>query len=65
MDKISKEDFISLLGEGFHTAFRKIPVRYGNAIRKLINEMPEEDWLAILEFVCEGFRLPVIIEKEE
>jgi len=65
MDTISKEDFISLLGEGFHTAFRKIPVKHANAIRTLISDMPNEDWLAVLEFVCACFRLPIKIEKEK
>ena len=49
-----KDDVISLLGEGFHTAFRKIPVKNSTQIWQLINDIPEEDWLAILDFVYDG-----------
>jgi phenylpyruvate tautomerase PptA (4-oxalocrotonate tautomerase family) len=51
-----KADIISLLGEGFHTAFRKIPVKNADEIHKLIEEMPDEDWMAILDFVYEGIK---------
>lgn len=51
---MKKSEFISLLGEGFHTAFRKIPVKNSYEIHKLIQEMPDDDWVAILDFVCSG-----------
>ena len=49
----TKEDIISLLGEGFHTAFRKaIPDSdIGGKIWQLIRDLSQEDWDAVLEFV--------------
>lgn len=51
-----KNEIISLLGEGFHTAFRKVPVKNGVQIHNLITDLPEEDWLGILEFVYDGIK---------
>jgi len=56
-EKYSKEDIISLLGEGFHTAFRKISQsKEGRQIHSLINKLDNEEWEAILEFVWYGMK---------
>jgi len=52
----SKETVLSLLGEGFHAAFRKIPVTGGRTIYTLIRDMPKDEWKAILGFVYEGMK---------
>lgn len=55
-EKTRKEEIISLLGEGFHTAFRKaIPDSdIGDQIWYLIRDLHPEDWGAVLEFVYGG-----------
>jgi len=54
---LDKEDVISLLGEGFHTAFRKIvQTPEGTEIWRLIQKLDDEDWMAVLEFVYEGIK---------
>jgi hypothetical protein len=51
---IDYDTFCSLLGEGFHTAFRKASdspesVTIWNAIAR----MDREDWMNVIEFVAE------------
>jgi len=54
--EISREDFIELLGEGFHTAFRKATdCQQANTIWHQIQKMAPHDWSAVLEFVADGF----------
>ena len=54
---MNKKEVKSVLGEGFHTAFRKATVGYtANDIWRLIKELPDEEWNAILEFVYEGIK---------
>jgi len=49
---MSGEEIKELLGEAFHTAFRKATEWKGShEIWKLIREMPEEDWGAVIDFV--------------
>lgn len=53
--KGSREDFSSMLGEGFHTAFRKgTDCPQAHPIWKLIQEMPPGEWSAVVEFVVSG-----------
>lgn len=54
----TKNNFISLLGEGFHTAFRKAVGDSPQArkIHELIQKMPNDEWHAILEFVYDGIK---------
>lgn len=53
---MSREDFLSMLGEGIHTAFRKgTDCKQAHQIWALIDEMESEDWMAVLEFVTWGF----------
>ena len=55
-EKLTRDDFRSLLGEGFHTAFRKALDSPESAqIWKLIDVMPHREWSAILGFVLSGF----------
>jgi len=54
---MDKENVISLLGEGFHTAFRKIvQTNEGHKIWELIQKLDHDDWIAVLEFVYEGIK---------
>jgi len=63
---MNKEDFICLLGEGFHAAFRKIIYTdEGKEIYRLIKKMSDEEWLAVLEFVYEGIKTVVKIDNSE
>lgn len=48
------DTFVSMLGEGFHTAFRKaVDTRQAAAVHRLITEMPPADWAAVVEFVAD------------
>jgi hypothetical protein len=50
-----KDRFILLLGEAFHTAFRKATdCSQAMQIHRLIDQMPAKEWQAVLEFVAEG-----------
>jgi hypothetical protein len=54
---ITEEMLRSVLGEGFHTAFRKATdCAQAHSIWTLIREMPDEDWSAVIDFVMEGVR---------
>lgn len=51
----SKEEFASLLGEGFHTSFRKGNDHPGTAeIWKLIQELPNDVWNGMIDYVVYG-----------
>lgn len=53
-----RDEFRSMLGEGFHTAFRKATdCDQAHPIWTLINQMPSGDWGAVLEFVTYGFEV--------
>jgi hypothetical protein len=57
----SREEFVALLGEAFHTAFRKASdSAQGVQIYRLIDAMPEDDWAAVLEFVAETVESAVL-----
>lgn len=47
--------FEDVLGEAFHTAFRKASDSpQGTQIYRLIEELPPEDWSRVLEFVSDA-----------
>lgn len=55
---MSKKDFTSMLGEGFHTAFRKgTSAPQANYIWKSIQKMDPKEWAAVLEYVTWGFEV--------
>lgn len=57
----SREEFVSLLGEAFHTAFRKASdSSEGVQIYLLIEQMPEDDWTLVLEFVYDSIESAVL-----
>lgn len=50
---VTEEDLTEYLGEAIHTAFRKATdCDQAHPIWKLIQEMPREDWEAVLDFVA-------------
>jgi len=55
MEEIEKsEEIKEVLGEGFHTAFRKaVNSKKAYAIWKLIRELSDEEWNDIIDFVYE------------
>jgi hypothetical protein len=57
----TREEFLELLGEAFHTAFRKASdSAQGVQIYRLIEEMPESDWTSVLEFVFDSIESAVL-----
>jgi len=52
-ETVSSSDFKELLGEGFHTAFRK-GVEGHSDIHESITKMDPSDWDAVLEYVVDG-----------
>lgn len=49
---VTDSDIRSVIGEGFHTAFRKaVDHPYATVIHKLIGDLPDEDWSAVIDFV--------------
>jgi hypothetical protein len=51
---MDRELLTELLGEGFHTAFRKATdCDQAPVIYRLIEEMPEDDWANVLDFVAD------------
>lgn len=53
------QDISDQIGEAFHTALRKAsdhPVAW--AAWKAIDRLPQDEWDAILKFVCNGLGLP-------
>lgn len=62
-----REDLKGVIGEGFHTAFRKATFcEQANTIWKAISEMPEEEWNEVLEFVmaCAGPLVDEYLDKK-
>ena len=54
-EEMSKEEFLSHLGESIHVAFRKASDhKNATPIWRLISELPEEEWMGILEFIYAG-----------
>ena len=48
------EDYRDYMGEGIHSAFRKASDhKSASLIHQLINDMPDEEWRAIVDFVAE------------
>jgi hypothetical protein len=60
-----REYVTSLLGEGIHTAFRKVPVLHGNIIHDLIEKMPTEDWASVIDFAFDGIEKFIDPKKVE
>lgn len=59
---IDRDTLRSLLGEGFHTAFRKaVDTATAAQIHRLIAGMPLEHWEAVLSFVADGFPSEVFV----
>lgn len=65
---VPREDAMSLIGEGLHTALRKI----GDSVEaaeawEAIDEMDGEEWTGYLAFVIEGMRYSgyEVCQKEE
>jgi hypothetical protein len=51
--KMNHDSLVELLSEGMHTAFRKATsCPQGMKIHRLIDEMPDEEWAAVVEFVA-------------
>ena len=67
----TKEDLLNYLGEAIHTAFRKATdCEQAHPIWKLIQEMPEDAWGAVLEFVAldaktYGYGLNKVLEERD
>lgn len=52
---MEKEEFIEILGEAFHTSFRKATQhKIAREIWVLICKLPNEEWESILEFVYDS-----------
>ena len=52
---INEQMLVEQLGEGFHSGFRKAAdCKEAMPIHRLINEMPREDWLAVIHWVVDG-----------
>lgn len=52
---VTENDLASLLGEGFHTAFRKaVDSTRANSIWHAIDGLPAAEWGAIIDFVAWG-----------
>lgn len=55
MDDTTRQDVKIIMGEGFHTAFRKATdSEQATPIWNLISEMPAQDWDNVLSFVVDG-----------
>ncbi len=51
---MNRDLLIELLGEGFHTAFRKATdCNQAPQIYRLIEDMSEKSWTSVLDFVAE------------
>jgi hypothetical protein len=61
--EVDREDLKSMIGEGFHTAFRKaFDSERAMPLHTMITELPDEEWDAVLEFVLYGL-IPWFKEK--
>lgn len=57
MKKAVREYLISLLGEGIHTAFRKIgQAKDSSEIWNRISKLPDEEWAAMIDFALDGIK---------
>jgi hypothetical protein len=53
--KINELVLVEQLGEAFHSGFRKAAdCKEAMPIHRLIDKMPREDWLAVLQWVVNG-----------
>lgn len=54
----TRTEFSSMLGEGFHTAFRKgTEAPKSSTIWRLIADMEPQDWDSVIEYVVWGFEV--------
>ncbi len=52
---LTRDNLRSLLGEGFHTAFRKaVDSKKAVEIHRMISEFDDEEWAQVVEFVAHG-----------
>lgn len=52
---MTRDEFVSLLGEGIHTAFRKATdCPQAMPIYRLISEMPNEEWGNVINWLVDG-----------
>lgn len=62
VDDETRDRIKSLVGEGFHTAFRKaVDNEQAMPIHRLINDMPAKDWDNIIEFVVSGLEFSGVV----
>jgi len=62
-DLFEDDELENFLGEGFHTAFRKaVDSKEADRIWHAINDLPSEEWSAVLYFVAEPL-LEIIQER--
>lgn len=65
LTKAKRNALAELLGEGFHTAFRKaIEGPNANIIWNHINDLDCEQWAAVLDFVVDGLDTMVDVKEE-
>lgn len=61
---MDRDTFRSLLGEGFHTAFRNaVDTATAVQIHRLISGMDPDDWAAVLDFVADGMPADVFTDE--
>jgi len=66
MAALTEESLRSALGEGMHTAFRKAgDSARSHQIWKLINDMPGDEWAAIVDFVASGVAVTLDLPEGE
>lgn len=63
---MTPDDIKDLLGEGFHTAFRKATdCDQAHPIWELIRDMPADDWRSVLEMVYDHVVVPAVQAEQE
>lgn len=63
---MTRDEFQSMLGEGFHTGFRKAAMgSEADRIWRAIRDMDRGEWGAVLQFVTWGFEQTYNLEWKE
>jgi hypothetical protein len=58
------ETLRSMLGEGFHTAFRKATeCEQAMPIHRLIGEMPDGEWSRVIDWLVDGFEFSGLAKR--
>lgn len=53
---VTRDDLRSLIGEGFHTAFRKaLDGPPAHEVWRMIRALPDKEWREVIDFVVSGF----------